>query len=87
MKRRDFIVLLSGATAASVAWSLAVGAQTRGIRRIGYLASSGPAMTGRMVAALRQGLSDLGYIDGQTVAEGSARQRDATSGCLCWQLN
>ena len=67
MKRLDFIVLLSGATAASVAWSLAVGAQTRGIRRIGYLASSGPAMTGRMVAALRQGLSDLGYIDGQTI--------------------
>jgi len=24
-------------------------------------------MTGRMVAALRQGLSDLGYIDGQTI--------------------
>jgi putative tryptophan/tyrosine transport system substrate-binding protein len=67
MKRRDFVVLLGGSTAASVAWSLAAGAQTRAIPRIGYLASSGPAMTGRMVAALRQGLRDLGYIDGQTI--------------------
>jgi putative ABC transport system substrate-binding protein len=68
MKRRDFIVLLGGATAASVSWPPTTGAQTPAIRRIGYLASSGPAMTGRMVAALRQGLSDLGYIDGQTIA-------------------
>jgi ABC-type uncharacterized transport system substrate-binding protein len=68
MKRRDFLVLLGGTTAASVAWPLATGAQTPAIPRIGYLASSGPSMTGRLVAALRQGLSDLGYIDGQTIA-------------------
>lgn len=68
MKRRGFLVLLGGATAASVVRPLATGAQTRSITRIGYLASSGPAMTGRMVAALKQGLKELGYIDGQTIA-------------------
>src|SRR5262249_13385803 len=33
-----------------------------------YLACSGSAMTGRMVAALQQGLGDLGYINRQTMA-------------------
>jgi putative tryptophan/tyrosine transport system substrate-binding protein len=68
MKRRDFLVLLGGTTAASVSWPLGTGAQTRTIPRIGYLASSGPAMTGRMLAALRQGLTELGYVDGQTIS-------------------
>jgi putative ABC transport system substrate-binding protein len=69
MKRRDFVVLLGGTTVASVAWPLVAGAQTpRKITRIGYLGTSGPAMIARMVAALQQGLSDLGYINGQTIA-------------------
>ena len=68
MKRRDFVVLLGGTTAAaSLAWPLAAGAQSPTILRIGYLASSGPTMTTRMVAALQQGLRDLGYVNGQTL--------------------
>lgn len=74
MKRRDFIALLSGASAA---WPLAARAQTRVIPRIGYLASSGPAMTGRMIAALKQGLKDLGYIDGQNNRSGDPPGRGA----------
>ena len=65
MKRREFIVLLGGATAA---WPLGVHAQVPPkIARIGYIAGGGGPMADRMVAALRQGLSELGYIDGQTI--------------------
>jgi putative ABC transport system substrate-binding protein len=65
MKRRDFIAILGGATAA---WPFGAGAQvTPKIPRIGYIAGGGGSMAERMVAALRQGLSELGYIDGQTI--------------------
>lgn len=65
MKRREFIALLGGAAAA---WPLGVYAQAPPkIARIGYIAGGGGAMAVRMVAALRQGLSELGYIDGQTI--------------------
>jgi ABC-type uncharacterized transport system substrate-binding protein len=57
---------LGGATAA--AWAPAAGAQVPPkIPRIGYIAGGGGSMAERMVAALRQGLSELGYIDGQTI--------------------
>jgi hypothetical protein len=51
--------------------------------RIGYLASSSLAITGRMVAALRQGLSDLGYIDGKRSQwNGRTLDRDAEEGAM-----
>jgi ABC-type uncharacterized transport system substrate-binding protein len=60
MKRRDFITLLGGAAAA---WPLAARAQqgTSPIRRIGII-DDGP-----MWDHFRQGLRELGYIEGQTV--------------------
>ena len=65
MKRREFIALLGGATAA---WPLGVYAQVPPkIARVGYVGGGGGAVAGRMVAALRQGLGELGYIDGQTI--------------------
>ena len=65
MKRREFIALLGGAIAA---WPLGVQAQVPPkISRIGYIAGGGGSMAERMVDALRQGLSELGYIDGQTI--------------------
>jgi putative ABC transport system substrate-binding protein len=65
MKRRKFIALLGGAIAA---WPLGLHAQVPAkIARIGYIAGGGGTMAERMLAALRQGLSELGYIDGQTV--------------------
>ena len=64
MKRRDFIGLLGGAAAA---WPLAAGAQTSPkIQRIGYIASAGSTMGDHLVAAFRQGLTQLGQ--GQTIA-------------------
>jgi ABC-type uncharacterized transport system substrate-binding protein len=68
MKRREFITLLGGATAASATGPMIARAQLPAkIPRVGYIASAGTAMAGRMVAALRQGLSELGYVDGQTI--------------------
>ena len=64
MRRRDFMTLVGGASA--VAWPFAAGAQqgTR-IARIGFLASNranqGP------LEAFRQGLRDLGYVEGSNV--------------------
>ncbi len=69
MKRREFIALLGGATAASAAWPLAAGAQTPPkIPRVGFIAGSSPTATGHTVGAFRQGLRELGYVEGQSIA-------------------
>ena len=64
MRRRDFMTLVVGASAA--AWPPAADAQQPArIARIGYLASNlanqGP------LEAFRQGLRDLGYVEGRSV--------------------
>jgi putative ABC transport system substrate-binding protein len=69
MRRREFITLFGGAAAASVAEPMVARAQTPAkVPRVGFIGSAGTDMAGRMVAALRQGLGELGYVDGQTIA-------------------
>ena len=67
LKRRDFITLLGGAAAA---WPLAARAQQgERVRRIGVLTGSAaddPDAQTR-VAALRQGLQRLGWIEGRNL--------------------
>jgi putative tryptophan/tyrosine transport system substrate-binding protein len=59
VKRRDFITLLGGAAA----WPLAARAQQAGkIARIGIIDDS------LHWNAFRQGLRDLGYLEGQNIA-------------------
>jgi putative ABC transport system substrate-binding protein len=68
MKRREFITLLAGATAA---WPLAARAQqSERMRRIGVLTSGATAddPDGRArTAAFLQGLQQLGWIDGRNI--------------------
>jgi putative ABC transport system substrate-binding protein len=65
LKRREFITLLSSATA----WPIAVRAQQLGERRIGVLmnrAADNPEGQAR-IAAFQQGLQQLGWSDGRKV--------------------
>jgi putative tryptophan/tyrosine transport system substrate-binding protein len=66
MKRREFITLLGGATAA---WPLAAGAQEkRRIPRVGVLWHAANAEEeGPLFTALVEGFRALGYIDGQNI--------------------
>ena len=62
MKRREFITLLGGA---AVGWPLAGSAQTQPkIPRVGYVLSAVPA---KSLETFRQGLRELGYVEGQTI--------------------
>jgi putative tryptophan/tyrosine transport system substrate-binding protein len=63
MRRREFIAGL-GSTAA---WPAAAQAQKPKIPVIGYLSSTA-GTDGRFTAAFRQGLSELGYVEGQNVS-------------------
>jgi putative tryptophan/tyrosine transport system substrate-binding protein len=63
--RRKFLATLGGAAAA---WPLAARAQQTAIPVIGYLSSLTQAASVRFDAALRRGLSDMGYVEGQNVA-------------------
>ena len=65
MKRREFITLLGGAAAA---WPVAARAQQPAkLPTIGYLGQSTLAVESQRVAALVQGLRELGWTEGRTV--------------------
>jgi putative ABC transport system substrate-binding protein len=67
MKRREFITLLGGAAASSVAWPLAARAQQPDrMRRVGILVQEN-ADAESLRTELREGLRKAGYIDGQNI--------------------
>ena len=65
MKRREFITLLGGTAAA---WPLAARAQRPAMPLVGFLRSSTPAASIHLVTTFRQGLKELGFVEGQNVA-------------------
>jgi putative tryptophan/tyrosine transport system substrate-binding protein len=65
MRRREFIALLGGAAAK---WPIAALAQQRaGVPRIGVMWEFPNAQEEPSLVPFRQGLQDLGYIDGKTI--------------------
>src|SRR5262245_54453106 len=88
MRRREFITLLSSAPAA---WPFAVRAQQSATPVIGFLSNASPDKYTIRLDSFRQGLKEVGYIEGQNVtveyrwAEGQ-NQRLATLGAELVQL-
>src|SRR5262245_24480734 len=63
--RRELLAALGGAAAA---WPLAASAQQPAMPVIGFLRSTTEAGFAQPVAALRQGLKEAGFVEGQDVA-------------------
>jgi putative tryptophan/tyrosine transport system substrate-binding protein len=66
MRRRELLVLLGAAVSAA---PLAAAAQDPGKHpRIGFLGNSTPALEAKLLASFREGLRDLGYVEGRNIS-------------------
>src|SRR6266404_370578 len=63
MRRREFIAGLGGA----VAWPMVARAQQPAMPVVGFLNGASPGELGSRVVAFRDGLGELGYVEGRNV--------------------
>jgi len=63
MRRRELITLIGG----SAAWPLVARAQLPALPVIGFLSFRSPNESATSVAAFREGLSEIGYVEGRSV--------------------
>ena len=63
MRRREFIAALGGAAA----WPLVARAQKAAVPVIGFLDSRSPEALADRLRGFRQGLKDIGYVEGDNV--------------------
>ena len=63
MRRREFIVAIGSV----VTWPLASRAQQPTIPVVGFMSGRSPPDSAHLVSAFRQGLSERGFVEGQTV--------------------
>jgi len=64
IQRREFITLVGSVAA----WPLAARAQQPSLPKIGVLCSKSPREEARLLARFRQGLNEIGYVEGHNVA-------------------
>jgi putative ABC transport system substrate-binding protein len=65
MRRREFFMLLGGAV---IVWPLVAHAQQQAMPVVGFLHYGSPDKLAYIAAAVRQGLKEVGYVEGQNVA-------------------
>ncbi len=77
MDRRSFVATLAGGLLAA---PLAAEAQQAGkVYRIGFLGNSTAALEANLVGPFREGLRDLGYVEGRTSSSSIGGPRESTS--------
>jgi hypothetical protein len=78
LRRREFITLLGGAAT----WPLAARAQQQAGKapRIGFLGLTSPSDRPSLLDAFRQGLRELGWVEGQNVV---IDYRASSASCSC----
>jgi putative tryptophan/tyrosine transport system substrate-binding protein len=65
MRRRDFIKVITGS---AVVWPLTARSQQRAFPVVGLLSSRSPAVDTPLIAVIRQGLNEAGFVEGQNIA-------------------